>query len=561
MVRHNAFHRTPDQFDAYGTPLPVCSRCSFGSMDSIAQQMIIGPMTTRVPSSLLKPPGHCALDDMMDDILLHLSRWLSTTSLYSLAAAYQRFDDLTRDALILQRREIRCTGLRNTSIASSDAVFGIRITGAGQGLFRTEWLSKAAYEHLHVRVILPVETNSTAQGCTYPTLFIPLAINPDHFHRAHLEIHAALDDFGQHLFALDPTPARIQCNDPNCGRMHVLDIPSPISTGRISWPFDETPMRRLRVLVWLITSTLEAIARKWTELVPWMYDRYHQDNLRSRNAHKDILALEDKTVDMACWCNQFLYLILSMFQDDHRILQEARSIIMDHIRSLKDQTFRTYNQKVHARDTQSLVLLMIVSLLDGSTYGGAAQATDTPCDKTPLSWSTIRDPYIYAYFSASTTDLFINEPSLEILEDGVSDFRLVKTFAVMQPELRSLAIQLAFVRAFTSIHRSSNSASTLERMSKRHGYLETQQVAELLQDLHACNHMSTWREFFKLTEWAEMENQSKEAFCEWLRAHIQVYIKPTRDATAAAQVSRLREERDKAERKWYAETQSNQCKW
>ncbi|KAJ3529955.1 hypothetical protein NMY22_g8781 [Coprinellus aureogranulatus] len=502
------------QYMAKTTSRVTCALCPYGSSElpHIAPPVIPVPPGTIVPASLLHPPPSCNLNLLLDDNLAGIAGWLPIASVTSFALAYRRFDRVVSQFHILQLRALRCSLLRTPHTTN---ILGVRITDfcfwpeSEEG---PAWLSLAGFEAHPVAVqeVRPWDNPGEVTIHERPTLFIPLALNRQHFEVAKPEIERRLDML--HAAVCFNTEASIAWKCPYCREAHAMNHGDSYNPNFDTFP-SVGPLKGIRMLIhWMGQIATRTIVKGWQyDRVKWRRTKPgYRPSARASSEAGDVELVEglDKAVQ---WHGQLLHLALSVCRDSPEAVREAKKFILKS--PIVTGTVEHSNDASYDADQEMRMVigtLTIISILEPSTGG----------QERPLSWSMINGPFLRSFFSYTAEWWASDVPSLQVMEQGPSDFRLQKTFEAMRGYLLPLMVHISFMTRFAETY-----ASNLDLLDDHYGFVEAKLTERLKKDIVDCATVKSWPGFFRQIRWANGERMSKAGFCELLRNTMQEHMK------------------------------------
>ncbi|KAJ3534074.1 hypothetical protein NMY22_g7078 [Coprinellus aureogranulatus] len=464
----------------------TCALCPYGSSElpHIAPPVVPAPLGTIVPASILCPPPSCKLNLMLDDNLAEIAGWLPTASISSFALAYRRFDRVVSQFHILQLRALRCSLLRTPPTTT---ILGVRITDfcfwPPESADGPEWLSLAGFEAHPVAVqeVRPWDNPGEIKIHERPTLFIPLALNRRHFEIAKPEIERRLDML--HAAVCFNTETSIAWKCPCCREAHAMNRSDSYNPNLDTFP-SAGPLKRIRVLIHWMGQIASRIVVKG-----WQYDRMkgrwtnpgYRTSIGASSEAGDVELVEglDKAVQ---WYGQLLHLVLSICRDSPEAIRDAKKFILTSPIVTGTHPEHSNDNSYDAEQEMRIVIgtLTIISILEPSNGG----------HERPLSWSMINGPFLRSFFNYTAEWWASDVPSLQVMEQGPSDFRLEKTLEAMRGYLLPLMDHISFMTRFAETY-----ASNLDLLDSNYGFVEAKLTERLKKDIVDCATVKSWPGF------------------------------------------------------------------
>jgi hypothetical protein len=324
----------------------------------------------------MDPPTKCHLSMLNDDTLYAVLSALPSESLLNFCSAFDRAHALAAESHILLLRELRCFFLR---IPLVDCILGIGVcldekTQTLSSDF--DWLSEYAFDTFSVRRSIRKQTFG---------FFLPLAFSRAHFDRAE-------ESIWNRLIMLDD------------------EIQKASARNRFSARTPRTnPSQSIRVLYQFMNNIVVALMRST--------DAIMDVNPRNVNTAPSLVMVSERAVISYC---QLYHLLTSLAAHRPEILGYATLKLR---RFLAESKFRT---KASVPDMGEFIVM--ASLVLGSAPKDGHEQ---------ITWSGhFNGPLLEEVFTRNVRWALKAHPELEVLEDGVSDYRLEKTFEAAKTALR-----------------------------------------------------------------------------------------------------------------------------
>ncbi|KAG6884325.1 hypothetical protein C0992_006506 [Termitomyces sp. T32_za158] len=379
----------------------------------------------------------CSLEVLDDDILLELSRHLLSESLVAFSTAYPRFRRLVNSRYVLLERELRCFFLRNP-LRSSVLGIGIALNRENGRLSSDfDWLSWEAFDTYQVRI--------SVQKRDFE-FFLPLAFNRDHFDRAE-------DRIWTHLEILHKATGEIRRK----GR------PRPFRAPRNLHDTVEVVYKLMNNIVVLLmkacNDVLETPPTPSTEL----------------NSAVTLLHASEKAVTAY---GHLYHLLLCLSRTTPAILEDAVSRLQRFLH------FPHHRLKAHVPDLGELIVLITLVL------------ALPPGKRGRLSWASLNGPVLEEATVRNAKWLLEKHPTLEVMEDGPSPYRLHTTFMAYKTGLRLMMFQVTFLDIFVKTYAANPS-----QLDDNYGFPEPSIPARMVEEVKAIYKVNTWPAFFRRVQY------------------------------------------------------------
>ncbi|KAF5342282.1 hypothetical protein D9611_001825 [Ephemerocybe angulata] len=497
-----SIHPSPDRLHQFTRPtklwlhtrdrisLTSCAFCAYGSpaLPHVAPPSIPARAGTAVPITLLTPPATSKLWMLLDDNLVEIAEWLQTPSIRTFAAAYHRFDLIASQYHILQRRELLCSVLRTSY---TEGVLGVRIFSGYQIRLGERWLSLAGFEVHDTDIDARYNDDGSWNQLSlheWPTLFLPFALNPEHFKRVRGDI---LEHF-EILKKASSAPYQRKCRF--CSELHTFVCPRPEEP--ISPEASGLPLPLRYISSWMAIE-IQEVAGLWIELLR-AKDNFHVKH----KTEEEVLAGTERMITRFC---HLLHLALSLYRDDFAVTANIKAFVCEHVQPKQNGPKPTLNQY------ECLALLTILEIVDS----GRASTSTPSSEGDPLSWFSINRPFLRNFFRNAAVDYLNRFPTLQVMEGGASDYRLVKTFEYMERELRRLMIFTRVHLGFVKTYRSN-----LSMLDESYGFVDSKLMLQLCKEIKIVMGVRTWPEFFRQVAYPRGEGMGKEVFSRLLRESV-----------------------------------------
>jgi hypothetical protein len=323
----------------------------------------------------MRPPTKCLLPLLNDDTLYEVLISLPSETLLNFSSAYGRAYDLTTRFHILLLRELRCFFLRRQLV---DCILGIGVSFNEETRILSsdfDWLSEYAFDAFAVR--RSIQKNEFK-------FFLPLAFSRSHFLRAERSIWnrlVILDDAIQLNFIR-------RCSRTRPGRTNKN--------------------QSIRVIYQFMNNVVVSLMKSTTTIL--------DNNSRHVDKAPTLLLASERAVIAYC---QLYHLLTSLVARRPKILHGATAKLR---RFIADPTFRS---KDSIPDIGEFIVM--ASLVLGSP----------PVDDGErITWRSINGPLLEEVFVRNVRWTLRDHPELEVLEDGISQYRLEKTFKAAKTALR-----------------------------------------------------------------------------------------------------------------------------
>lgn len=373
----------------------LCSKCAYGYTIShlvgaqsppdgpevqvirngFDQPVMINTDNSAALPPYMYPPAKCQVQKLNSDTLYELLLILPTESLLSFCSAYQFAHDISRQFHILLQRELRCFFLRQTLM---DCVLGIGVhLDHSTSMLSSEfdWLSEQAFDDFALRTSIrkrPFE------------FFLPLAFSGPHFARVESTIWSRLAKIDDEIQGMTSRKRQLGARR---RRVHLY--------------------QSVRVIYQFMNNVIVSLMKS--------ADANLDDPSRARGtSHTDLLLAERAVV---AYC-QLYHLLTSLAKANPVILKEATAKLWQF---LKDPQYRS---KANVPDMGELIVM--ASLVFGSTPVGH-----------PITWTNHLDaPFLEEVFVRNVRWTLKDHPELGVMESGLSEYRLAKTFQSARTSLR-----------------------------------------------------------------------------------------------------------------------------
>jgi hypothetical protein len=314
------------------------------------------------------PPTKCHLSMLNDDALYEVLSTLPSEALLNFCSAFDRAHAVAAKFHILLLRELRCFFLR-TPLVDCTLGIGVCLDKETRTLSSDfDWLSEYAFDTFSVRTSIRKKTFG---------FFLPLAFSRAHFHRAE-------ESIWNRLIKLDDAIQKTSSKGRFGARMPRVN---PSQSIRVIYQFMNN------IVVSLMQST----------------DTIMGQNSRDADNAPTLLMASERAVISYC---QLYHLLTSLAARRPQILGEATFKLR---RFLADPKFRS---KAFVPDMGEFIVM--ASLVLG-------YAPEDAHDR--ITWSHhLNGPLLEEVFVRNVRWALKVHPELEILEDGVSEYRLEKTF-------------------------------------------------------------------------------------------------------------------------------------
>ena len=421
---------------------------------------------------LLQPLKQCQLEMLNTDTLLEVASHLSSESIISLSSAYPRFREVATSFHILLHREVRCFFLR-TSLHESTLGVGIALDPHSRALSSDfDWLSMEAFEHFGVR------TSIQKRGFRF---FLPLAFSRPHFEQARADIWerlAILDSAIRNTESV--TRSRFGHNGPKkLARVSVLE--RPIS--------DRNPHSTVTVLYRMMNNIVVLLMKSCEEAM--------KSSKRSLYAPaRAFLHASEKAITSYC---HLFHLLMCLSRSTPAILHDATWCL---------RRFVTHPETRTKQETpdlgQLIVLINLVVVLP------------TIDNLRPMSWDAISVHYLKEALTRNVRWVLQGAPELEVMENGISDYRLNTTFSNSKTSLRLIMFQITFLNLFIETY-----ASGISRLDDNYGFADKELPERMVKEIKEIFMVDTWPEFFSRVQYTHGMNFTKEKISAILRQTVQ----------------------------------------
>ena len=337
------------------------------------------PSWNLISPPYMAPPEQCLLPRLNDDVIYEIITSLPSETLLSFAAAYTRAHDLMSRYHVLLLRELRCFFLR---CPLTECILGIGVHFDEDTRLLSsdfDWLSQEAFTDFKVRRSIQKH---------YFGFFLPLAFSRTHF-------SLAVDSIWRRLRMLDDQIQKSAMKrrfSTRVPRVHAYEAV------RVIYQFMNN------IVVALMQST-DAVMSKDVD------DDYE-------TLGTSLLLASERAVVSYC---QLYHLLLSLAASEPRVLGEATTLLK---RFLSDPKART---KRHVPDMGELIVMASLVLGCSPMVDGRQQVT----------WRYhLNGPVLEEVFIRNARWTLKDHPELEVLEEGISEYRLIKTFESAKTTLR-----------------------------------------------------------------------------------------------------------------------------
>ncbi|KAG6849936.1 hypothetical protein H0H93_003465 [Arthromyces matolae] len=442
-----------------------CSKCPYGSQAfPVHQQAQNNRENTSDSKDHGAPSPQCLLDVLNDDILVELTTHMPSESVVDFAAAYPRFHHLITATRELLQRELRCFFLR-TSIRESTVGIGVALQPKSRTLSSDfDWLSKEAFIHFRVR--------KSIQKREFQ-YFLPLAFSPSHFERAQ-------GDIWLHLKTLDDAVRTAEAT--TAARRTVQ------GGGAISRPL--IAPRQAHEVVGVVYRMMNNIV---VSLMKSCDDAF---NSRKRQT-QTLLHASERAVVSYC---QLFHLSLSLIRVTPAILHDATRRLRRFIMA------PTSRCKSEFPDLGELIVLINLVL--------ACPPVD---HATPMSWQLLNGPFLEEAITRNVRWVLSDNPELEVLENGASDYRLYKTFQASRTSLRLIMFQITFLDVFVKTYAGSK----VKHLDENYGFPEPEIPERMVKEINAIYRVATWPGFFQRVQYVGGMSFGNEKMTRLLRDAVQ----------------------------------------
>ncbi|KAJ7289126.1 hypothetical protein C8J57DRAFT_1114727 [Mycena rebaudengoi] len=428
-----------------------CKSCPYGSdaVPHCVRPLSEARVVNRSPKILMKSPSTCQLALLNDDVLYALASSLPSESLISFSTAYPRMHEIVRSMHVMLQRELRCFFLRTPLV---DSVLGIGI--ALEFRSRTlssdfDWLSEQAFDNFGIRK--SIEKRDF-------TFFLPLAFSRPHFLRAQPRIWSRLAEIDAEVQKAENQMSR------NPRRRAA------------------TPQRQ---------ETVGVIYKMMTNIVVSLM-RSCDDALSVGGQQKSILHASEKAV--ISYCHLF-HLLICLCRTTPLILRDATDRLW---RFIDKKDFRT---KTHVPDLGELIILIMLVVSRPPVNSGP-----------PIKWGSLAGPFLEEAITRNVRWVLKDEPQLEVLEAGPSDYRLTQTFFRSKTSLRLIMFQITFLDLFFRAY-----GSNIKRLDDNYGFPEKDIPERMVEEVKEIYKIDTWPAFFTRVRFPQGVAFGKERFSEMLR--------------------------------------------
>ncbi|KAF9485780.1 hypothetical protein BDN70DRAFT_870657 [Pholiota conissans] len=476
----------------------ACPSCPYGSpelphlrLSSPTSPIDTPPFET---SALFNPPAECKIDILNDDCLLELADHLSTEEVVTLSHIYPRFNELVAHFHVLQRLDLTCFFLR---LPLQDAILGIGVAldeDARSLSSDFDWLSMEAFD------VYKVRSSIEKRNFQY---FLPLSFNRLHFRKARAEVWKRLGfiDLGLRM-----------------AEMAVVQ-----KTGKPSNRRTGPPLRQHHVIDVLYRMMNNIVV----SLMKSCDDAMDKPDRSVRNQNQRLLHASEKAIISYC---HIFHLIIQLCETTPQVLQDVNS---------KLRLFMTQDAARNKAQTPDIGELIVVIMLSHIL-------PNLPSETQPrVAWDEISGKFLQEAITRNVRWVLKDAPELEILEKGVSDYRLLKTFQLSKTSLRLMMFQMTFLGLFTTTY-----ASDLSRLDSNYGFPEKELPERMVKEIKGIYQIDSWPKFFAVVRWTKGTQLSKETFSQMLKDCVREsatrkYHNPTQNNQ---RLGRLRDKRRQVER-------------
>ncbi|KAG5715342.1 hypothetical protein E4T56_gene7407, partial [Termitomyces sp. T112] len=416
-----------------------CRRCGYNSERLPVHQIPQYEEDDWLASAPLCFPGAlpCYLEILNDDVLLELSRHLLSESLVAFSTAYPRFRRVVTSRYVLLERELRCFFLRNP-LRSSILGIGIALNRENGRLSSDfDWLSWEAFDTYQVRI--------SVQKRDFE-FFLPLAFNRDHFNRVENRIWS-------HLEILHKAASEIR---------------------RKGRPRPFRPPQNLHATVEVVYKLMNNIVVLLMKACNDVLETPPTPSTESTSAIT-LLHASEKAVTAY---GHLYHLLLCLSRTTPAILKDAVT------RLLRFLHFPQYRLKVHVPDLGELIVLITLVL------------ALPPDQRGHLSWASLNGPVLEEATVRNAKWLLEKHPTLEVMEDGPSPYRLHTTFMAHKTGLRLMMFQITFLDIFVKTYAANPS-----QLDDNYGFPEPSIPARMVEEVKAIYKVDTWPAFFRRVQY------------------------------------------------------------
>lgn len=475
-----------------------CAKCPFGSSPFPTSPHISPTNQMEDPDEpvVIASPSRCFLETLNDDTLLELSQHLLSETLTSLGTAYPRFHELIASAHVLLQRELRCFFLRT---ALNDSVLGIGIAFNPKSRVLSsdfDWLSLEAFKAYNVRKSIQ------KRAFQY---FLPLAFSMSHFERVQEEVWTRLS-------ILDRAVREAEIANSRRNRL--------ISTRQTN------PPQKRHQTVEVIYKMMNNIVVSLMNTCDISLDGESKNIMLPKGG---LLYASEKAV--ISYCHLF-HLVLCLTRSSPSILQDATYRLRQFIQIPATRV------KAHVPDLGELIILITLVLACPSADG------------ITIIWEVINGPFLEEAIIRNVRWILRDLPELEVMESGVSEYRLQRTFVQSKTSLRLIMFQIAFLDMFVKTYAVSGG---LTRLDENYGFPDKEIPERMVEAIKEIYLVDSWPGFFKHVQYSRGMSFDEEKFSGMLRTAVRVSGQRGYHTPIDAQkLHILGEERDRMEKQWRA---------
>ncbi|KAG6890596.1 hypothetical protein C0995_006572 [Termitomyces sp. Mi166 len=248
-----------------------------------------------------------------------------------------------------------------------------------------------------------------------------------------------------------------------------------------------------------------------------------------RFGHRSPTLLHASEKAVVSYCHLF-HLLLSLTRTTPAILHDATRRLRRFIMVPESRS------KTEVPDLGELIVLINLVL------------ACPPIDKAiPLTWQLLNGPFLEEAITRNVRWMLADNPELEVLEEGASDYRLQKTFLKSRTSLRLIMFQIAFLDIFIKAYAGPG----VERLDENYGFPEADIPERMAKEVKAIYEVATWPGFFERVQYARGLAFDKEKMSELLRAAVSKSTqKRYHTASLPGKLHILARERDLIEKEW-----------
>ncbi|KAG6865123.1 hypothetical protein C0991_004964 [Blastosporella zonata] len=397
----------------------------------------------------------CLLEILNDDVLLELSKHLLTESLVSFSTAYPRFRTLVTSRYVLLERELRCFFLRNP-LRSSVLGIGVALSQEDRRLSSDfDWLSWEAFDTYNVR--------TSVQKRDFE-FFLPLAFNRNHFQRVEDRIWTHLDILHK----------------------GVRDVRRPNRPRPPRLP--QHPHETVEVVYKLMNNIVVLLMKACDDVLDTSAE---SSSSMGPTSAATLLHASEKAVTAY---GHLYHLLLCLSRTTPAILQDAIARLHRFIHLPKSRW------KAEVPDLGELIVLITLVL------------ALPPDQRGRISWASMNGPVLEEATVRNARWLLDKHPTLEVMEDGASPYRLHTTFMAYKTGLRLMMFQIAFLDIFVKSY-----AANPGRLDDNYGFPEPEIPARMVEEVKAIYKVDTWPAFFRRVQYTNGMRLDEEALSRMLR--------------------------------------------